>query len=119
MNKELKRIIKEEVYKVMMEMGEVEPIQLSHDMVKSGEEQVKSLEDELRYRESDARASHLPKEEKDARKEVEKLTKDRLEIAKKELEMAKQSEINAVRFSQMQTQVSAEQGGQSQIQSQI
>jgi hypothetical protein len=119
MDKELKKIIREEVYKVMMEIGEEDPMKLSQDMIASNEEQVKELEDELKYREADARVSSLPRDERDARVAMVKVVKDRLEAAKLELEMSKQSEINAVKFTQMQTQVQTQTDGSSQIDSQI
>jgi hypothetical protein len=119
MDKQLRQIIKEEIYKVMMEIGEEDPMKLSQDMIKSNEEQVKELEGELKYREADARVSNLPRDEKDARTAMVKVVKDRLESAKSELEMSKQAEVNAVKFTQMQTQMQTQQDGQSQIDSQI
>lgn len=112
---ELRKIIREEISKVIFEMGEEDPVKLAQDMIKSNEEQVKSLEQELKYREADARVSNLPKDEKDARVATAKLTKDRLEQAKQELELSKQSQINAVKMQQMQTDMETQQQGQSQI----
>ena len=119
MDKELRKIIKEEVYKVMMEIGEEDPMALSQDMIDGDEVSVKELEDELKYREADSRVSNLPRDERDARVAMAKVVKDRLELAKKSLEMAKQSEVNAVKFTQMQTQMQTQQDGQSQTDSQI
>jgi hypothetical protein len=116
---ELRKIIREEVYRVMQEMGEEDPVKLSQDMVSSNEEQVKSLEDELKYRQADMRVSNLPKDEKDARVAAMKLTKDRLESAKRELELSKQSQINAVKFNQLQSDSDAQQTTTSQVDSQI
>jgi len=125
MNKQLRQIIKEEVYRVMMEMGEEDPIKLAQDMVKSNEEQVKSLELELKYKEADIRVSGLPRDMKDARAAEAKVTKDRLEQSKLELELAKQSLINAATMQSTQnsqtsqsSQISQD-SGQSQIQPQI
>lgn len=115
---ELRKIIREEISKVIFEIGEEDPVKLAQDMIKSNEEQVKSLEQELKYRQADARVSNLPKDEKDARVATEKLTKDRLDQAKQELELAKQSEINAVKMQQMQTNMQTQQQGQSQIEPQ-
>lgn len=111
---ELRKIIREEVYKVIQEIGEEDPMVLAQDMIKSNEEQVKSLEYELKYREADARVSNLPKDERDARVATAKLTKDRLEQAKKELELSNQSKINAVKFAQMQTDMATQQASSSQ-----
>jgi len=119
MNKQLREIIKEEVYKVMMEIGEEDPMQLSQDMIKSDEEYIKDLEIELKYREADSRVSGLPRDERDARVAQAKVVKDRLEMKKKELDMSKQSEINAVKFSQMQSQIQTQTDGQSQTSPQI
>jgi hypothetical protein len=119
MNKQLKQIIKEEVYKVMMEIGEEDPMQLSQNMIKSDEDYIKELEIELKYRENDARVSGLPRDMRDARVAQAKVIKDRLEMKKKELEMSKQSEVNAVKFTQMQTQMQTQTDGNSQIDSQI
>jgi len=119
MDKQLKQIIKEEIYKVMMEVGEEDPMKLSQDMIKSDEEYIKDLEIELKYREADARVSGLPRDERDARVAQAKVVKDRLEMKRKELEMSKQSEVNAVKFTQMQTQIQTQTGGQSQTDSQI
>lgn len=115
MDKSLIKIIREEVYKVINEVGEEDPIKIAQDMIKSNEEQVKALEDELKYRENDARVSGLPSDEKDARAARVKVVKDRLERAKQELELAKQSEINAVKQMQMQSNIKSQQGDQSQI----
>ena len=115
---ELRKIIREEISKVILEMGEEDPIKAAQDMIKSNEEQVKSLEDELKYREADARVSNLPKDMKDARDAQAKLTKDRLERAKSELELAKQMQITAVKSQQMKSDMEAQQQGQSQIEPQ-
>jgi len=112
---EVRKIIREEVYKIMKEIGEEDPVVLAQNMIKSNEEQVKSLEDELKYREADARVSNLPRDEKDSRVAQAKLTKDRLEKAKMDLEFSKQSQVNAVKFSQMQTDSSTQQQTSSQI----
>ena len=112
---ELRKIIREEVGKVIFEIGEEDPIKLAQDMIKSNEEQVKSFEDELKYREADSRVPNLPRDERDARVAAAKLAKDRLEQAKKKLEFSKQSEINAVKMQQMQTDMQTQQQGQSQI----
>jgi len=112
---ELRKIIREEVSKVIFEIGEEDPIKLAQDMIKSKEEQIKSLEQELKYRESDSRVPNLPRDEKDSRVATAKLTKDRLEKSKNELELAKQSQINAVKMQQMQTDMQTQQQGQSQI----
>jgi len=112
---ELRKIIREEVYRVIKEVGEEDPMVLAQNMIKSNEEQVKSLEDELKYREADARVSNLPRDEKDARVAAAKLTKDRLENARQELELSKQSQINAVKFTQMQTDMTTQQATSSQI----
>lgn len=126
MNKQLRKIIKEEIYKVMMEIGEEDPMVLSKSMADQAQETLNTLEDELKYREADMRVNNMPKQEKEARQEIGKITKQKVEMARKNLEMAKKSEMNAFKFSQMQqsnvdnqmnsqTQVQ----GQSQIQSQI
>ncbi len=112
---EIRKIIREELYKVIQEVGEEDPMVLAQDMIKSNEEQVKSLEDELKYREADMRVSNLPKDERDARVAAMKLTKDRLENAKQELELSKQSQINAVKFTQMQTDMATQQATSSQV----
>lgn len=118
MDKNIKQIIKEEVYKVMMEVGEEDQMKLSQDMIASNEEQIQNLEAELKYRESDTRVSNLPSDEKKARITMVKLLKDRVEAAKMELEMSKQSEINAVKFNQIQSQIQPQQVSSSQIQPQ-
>jgi hypothetical protein len=116
----IRKIIREEVYKVVNEIGEEDPMKLSQSMVDSNEEQVKELERELKYTEADARVGGLPREEKKAREERVKVVKDRLELAKKELEMAKQAEINAVKYQQMQSDIESQQdSGQSQISPQV
>jgi hypothetical protein len=117
MDKTLRQIIREQVYMVMQEMGEEDPVQLAMDMIKSDEEAVKSLELELKYREADSRVSNLPGEERDARRAAAKEVKEKLEMAKKGLEMSKQSQINAVMQQQQQANQDAEQGGE-QIMSQ-
>jgi len=111
----IRKIIREEITRVMQEIGEEDPMVLAQNMIKSGEERVKSLEDELKYRDADARVSNLPRDMKDARVAQAKLTKDRLEKAKMDLELSKQSQINAVKFSQMQTDSSIQQQTSSQI----
>ena len=115
----IRKIIREQVYLVMQEMGEEDPMQLSQDMIKSDEEAIKELEIELKWKERDTRVSGLPKDEKDSRAAFAKVVKDRLEMKKKELEMSKQSEINAVVFSQMKDNMAAQQGTQSQIEPQV
>jgi hypothetical protein len=115
----LRKIIREEVYRVISETGEEDPSQLAQSMITSNEEQVKSLEDELKYRQGDMRVSNLPKDERDARTAAMKLTKDRLESAKNELELSKQSQINAVKLNQMQTDSQTQQSTSSQISSQV
>ena len=118
----IRQIIREEVYRIMQEIGE-DPIQLSQDMVKSNEEQVKELELELKFRENDTRVNGLSPEEKKARIAVANVTKQRLEIAKSELEMTKQAQINAVKMQQQsqssETEPQAENPLQGQIQTQI
>ncbi len=114
----IRKIIREEVYRVMNEVGEEDPIQNAQNMIKSNEEQVKSLEQELKYRDADTRVANLPRDEQDARKATAKLTKDRLEQARKELELSKQSEINAIKMNQMQNNMGSEESGSSQIVSQ-
>jgi len=116
---ELRKIIREEVYRVISEMGTEDPMQLAQDMINADEETVKELEAELKYRQADARVSNLPKDERDARTAMVKVVKDRLDMAKAGLDMAKQSEINAVKYTQMQTNSQTQQQGQSQIDSQI
>lgn len=120
----IRKIIREEIVRVMQEIGE-DPIKNAQNMVNSNELQVKELENELRYRQSDARVQGLPREEKKAREERMNLVKDRLDIAKQELEMSKQAQINAVQMQQSQTQLTQTSGEQqsvqeqSQVQSQI
>lgn len=121
MDKSLRRIIREELYRVMQEIGE-DPMQLNKEIVKSNEEQVKDLEAELKFRQNDMRVSGLEPEEKKARIAIMNTVKDRLDIAKKELELAKQSEIGIVQMQQNQSQ-SAEMSqtqnvSQSQVQAQ-
>jgi hypothetical protein len=118
MKNRIRKIIREEITRVIQEMGEEDPMKLAQDMIKSNEEQVKSLEDELKYRESDMRVSNLPKDDKDARVATMKLTKDRLESAKEELELSKQTELNAVKLQQMQSSSDSEQSSSSQTTSQ-
>jgi len=112
---EVRKIIREEVYKIMKEIGEEDPMVLAQNMIKSNEEQVKELENELKFRDADTRVSNLPRDERDARIAQAKVIKDRLEKAKAELELSKQSQINAVKFSQMQTDSSIQQQTSSQI----
>lgn len=112
---EIRKIIREELYKVIKEVGEEDPVVLAQNMIKSNEEQVKELESELKFREADARVSNLPKDDKDARVATAKLTKDRLEKAKRELELARQSQVNAVKFKQIQTDTITQQATSSQI----
>lgn len=121
MDNSIRKIIREEVYKVMQEIGQEDPVALASSMVTSNEEQVKQLEDELRYRQGDMRVQGLPKEEKKAREERVKTIKQRLDLAKQELEMAKESQISAVRMQQMQTQSPEDSSSQvlSPLQSQI
>jgi len=83
MNKQLRQVIKEEVYRVMMEMGEDDPVQLGKSMVDQAQETLDTLEDELKYREADIRVSNLPKQEKEARQEIAKLTKQKVERLKR------------------------------------
>lgn len=117
MDKTLRQIIREQVYIVMQEAGEEDPVQLAMDMIKSDEEAIKSLELELKFREADSRVSSLPGEERDARRAAAKEVKDKLELAKQSLEMSKQSQINSVMMQQQQASQEAEQGGE-QIMSQ-
>ena len=127
MNKEFRKIIREEVYKIMQEMGQEDPVALSQDMVRQSSEQIKALNDELHFRENDARVSGLPKEDKEARLEAVKNIKKKIELANINLDMAKQSELNAVKSQQMQAQNASTQQSssqtqntaQSQVQSQI
>lgn len=120
MNK-IRQIIREELYKMVQEVGE-DPMRLSQDMVKSNEEQVAQLEKDVKFRLNDTRVQGLSLEEKKARVAMLNLTKDRLEAAKLELEMAKQAQVNAVKMQQAQptgeesSQIEAP--VQSQIQSQ-
>lgn len=119
MNEQLRRIIKEEVYKVMTELWKEDPIDLSKDMISADEKAIEELEDELKYREADARVANLPKDERDARTSMVKAVKDKLDAAKKSLDMANQSEDNAVKFSEMQTQQDEKSQTSSQTSSQI
>jgi len=119
MNKQLRQIIKEEIYKVMMEIGEEDPMVLSKSMADQAQETLDTLEDDLKYREADMRVSNLPKQEKEARIDIAKITKQKVEMAKKNLEMAKQSELNAFKFSQMQqSNVDSQMTSQTQVQGQ-
>jgi N-methylhydantoinase B/oxoprolinase/acetone carboxylase alpha subunit len=115
----IRKIIREELYKLIKEIGEDDPIKLAQEMIKSNEEQVKSLEQELKFREADSRVSNLPKDDRDARIATAKLTKDRLEQAKRELELSKQSEINAVKMQQLQSNSDNQQSTSSQVQTQV
>lgn len=120
MDKRLRQIIKEEVYRVMQEIGQEDPVQLAGEIVKSQEEEVKQLEDELKFRQADARVSNLPKDEKDARIAAAKLTKDRLDAAKAQLEMSKKAQVSALELAQIQQNQALENPeAQSQTQSQI
>lgn len=118
MNKQLRQIIREEIYMVMNEFMQDNPVELAQDMVSSAQAQVDYLEDELKWKDRDSKVSGLPKDTKDARIAAAKVTKDRLEQAKKDLEMAKQSEVSAVQFNQMQMAQTQQDTGQSQIQPQ-
>jgi len=119
----LRKIIREELYKVINEIGfDKDPVKVAQDIVKSNEEQIKNIELELKFRQNDARVSGLPPEEKQARIEAMKVAKERLEAAKAELELSRQAEINAVQM-QQQAQASSQESqtqdaSQSQIQSQ-
>lgn len=122
MDKRLRQIIKEEVYRVMQEIGE-DPVKMAGDMLASSEEQLKQLQDELKFREADTRVTNIPKQEKVARLARAKELKDRIEIAKQEVEMAKQAQVNAIQFAQLQQNQNAEnpeaQQTQDQAQTQI
>lgn len=113
---EVRKIIREELYRMMQEIGQEDPVKLSQNMIRSNEEQIKELENELRYRQADARVQGLPREEKKAREEMAKSVINKLEISKKELEMAKQAQITAV---QMQTQSQSSEQIQTSDQTQI
>ncbi|MEK6829911.1 MAG: hypothetical protein AABY15_07360 [Nanoarchaeota archaeon] len=117
MNK-IRQIIREEVYRVMQEIGE-DPLQLSKEMIQSNEQQVKELEAELKFRQNDTKVSGLSPEDKKARIAIMNITQKRLENAKIELEMAKQSQLNAVKMQQTQDQAIEPQQTENPAQSQI
>jgi len=114
----IRKIIREEIYRVMSEFVQDDPIKLAQDMVKSNEERVKSIEAELKYKEADVRTSGLPRDTRDARDAEAKLTKDRLEQANLALELSKQALTNAAQFSQIENPQIQQDLGQSQIQQQ-
>ncbi len=114
----LRKIIKEEVFRVMQEIGE-DPVQLNKEMIKSNEEQIKALEAELKFRQNDMRVSGLEPEEKKSRIAQMEMTKKRLDAARQELEIAKQSGLAITQMQQNQTQPEEQSQIQDTSQSQI
>lgn len=125
MNEQIRQIIREEVFMIMREFGEEDPVANAQAMVKSNEEQVKSLKSELKWKDNDSRVSGLPRDERDARVAAAKVAKDKLEAAENELRLSKQAEVNAVLMQQSQTQtqdtsqITQMTQGQTQIQPQV